>query len=110
MINRLLAQCTVAQLERAEQWYSQVLDHGVDTHPMPGLAEWHLGDNFGVQVWVDADNAGHSTVILNETDLDGAAERVTAAGIHHDGPQAGGGARILQLTDPDGNLVVFAGA
>lgn len=32
------------------------------------------------------------------------------AGIHHDGPQPGGGARILQLADPDGNRVVLTGA
>ena len=77
---------------------------------MPGLIEWHLGDAFGVQVWSEPDRAGQSSVVLDETDLDAAAVRAAEAGINHDGPQRGGGARILQLTDPDGNRVVLTGA
>lgn len=29
--------------------------------------------------------------------------------IDHEGPQEGGGARVLQLLDPDGNRVVLSG-
>jgi hypothetical protein len=47
--------------------------------------------------------------VLEDTDLDGAAARLTDEGIRHDGPQPGGGARILQLLDPDGNRVVLTG-
>jgi len=77
---------------------------------MPGLIEWHLGDSYGLQVWSESDRAGHSSVVVEETDLDGAAAHATEVGILHDGPQPGGGARILQLADPDGNRVVPTGA
>ncbi len=109
MIHRLLGNCTVTDLERAEQWYTRLFGRGPDARPMAGLLEWHLGDTFGVQVWSEADRAGRSTVVLDETDLDAAAARATDAGIEHGGPQPGGGARILQLTDPDGNRVVLTG-
>lgn len=109
MIRRMLAGCTVTDSGRAEEWYTRLFDREPDTRPMSGLIEWHLGDTFGVQVWLDPDRAGHSSLVLEETDLDAVAERLAAAGIPHNGPQPGGGARILQLTDPDGNSVVLTG-
>ena len=109
MIQGLLANCTVADLHRAEEWYASLLGRAVDARPMPGLLEWHLGDSFGLQVWAEPDRAGGSTVVLTMADLDAAADRLTKAGLRHDGPEAGGGARILQLADPDGNRVILTG-
>jgi predicted enzyme related to lactoylglutathione lyase len=110
MIRGVLAHCTVTNLDRAEEWYTRLFDREPDDRPMPGLLEWHLGDTFGLQVWSESDRAGQSSVVLDETDLDAAAARLTAAGLDHGGLQSGGGARILQLTDPDGNRVVITGA
>ncbi|MGH8880389.1 MAG: VOC family protein [Stackebrandtia sp.] len=109
MIHRLLANCTVTDGERAEAWYTRLFGHEPDTRPMPGLIEWQLSDTFGLQVWTEPDRAGGSTVVLDETDLDAAAAHLTATGIDHTGPQPGGGARILRVSDPDGNRVVFTG-
>lgn len=109
MIDHVLAQCTVTDLERAERWYRDLFERAPDARPMPGLLEWHLGEGFGVQVWSEPDRAGKSAVVLGESDLDGAAARLTEAGFAHEGPQPGGGARILQLSDPDGNRVVLFG-
>lgn len=110
MIRRVYANCTVTDLDRAEEWYTRLFGRAPDARPMPGLIEWRLGDTFGVQVWSEPDRAGQSSVVLEETELDAAAARAAEAGIGHDGPQPGGGARILQLTDPDGNRVVLTGA
>ncbi|MDE9365489.1 VOC family protein [Luteipulveratus sp. YIM 133132] len=110
MINGVLGQSTVTDLARAEEWYTRLFDREPDSRPMDGLLEWHLGDGFGVQVWAEADRAGRSSIVLVETDLDAVATRLAAAGVDHDGPQPGGGARVLQLTDPDGNRVVITGA
>ncbi|MCO4265296.1 hypothetical protein NG697_20705 [Pseudarthrobacter sp. MDT3-26] len=76
---------------------------------MPGPIEWRFATP-SVQVWSEPDRAGQSSVLLEETELDAAATRAAEAGIGHDGPQPGGGARILPLTDPDGNRVVLTGA
>ncbi len=109
MIRGLFAQCTVSDVGQAEEWYSRVFDRGADARPMTGLLEWRLGDGFGLQVWSEPERAGRSSVVLEDTDLDETAERLSATGIDHNGPQPGGGARILQLADPDGNRVVFTG-
>ncbi|SEE81216.1 VOC family protein [Ruania alba] len=110
MIRSVYAQCTVTDLGRAEDWYTRLFGREPDARPMPGLIEWHLGETFGVQVWSEPDRSGNSTMVLHETDLDAAADHALQAGIHHDGPQPGGGARILPLTDPDGNRVVITGS
>jgi catechol 2,3-dioxygenase-like lactoylglutathione lyase family enzyme len=110
MISGVLAQSTVTDLESAEDWYSRLFGRAPDARPMPGLLEWHLGVGFGVQVYSEPDRAGRSAIVLEETDLDSAAARLAREGVGHDGPQPGGGARILQLLDADGNRVVLAGA
>ncbi|GAB3476098.1 VOC family protein [Nocardiopsis coralliicola] len=109
MIIGLLAQCTVTDLDRAEEWYTRLLERGPDARPMAGLIEWYFAENAGLQVWSEPDRAGRSTVVLHENDMDAAAARLNAAGIADGSPQPGGGARILQLADPDGNRVVLAG-
>lgn len=110
MITRVLAQCTVSDLDRARGWYGGLFERTPNAEPMPGLIEWHIGDSAGLQVWSEPDRAGASSVVFGDTDIDAVASRMTGLGINHDGPQPGGGARILQLSDPDGNRVVFFGA
>ena len=80
-IRRVLAQSTVTELEPAVQWYSLLFDAEPDARPMEGLVEWHLGQAFGVQVWLEPDRAGHSSMVLDESDLDALADRLTAAGL-----------------------------
>jgi hypothetical protein len=106
----LLAQAVVTDLAVAEQWYSTLFGGEPQARPMEGLLEWHLETTFGVQVWLDPARAGHSAMVIDESDIDALAARLTAAGLDHGGPQEGGGARVLILTDPDGNHVVFSGA
>jgi predicted enzyme related to lactoylglutathione lyase len=110
MFHHVLAQCTVTDVDRAEDWYARLLGRGPDTRPMPGLVEWYVGDSAGLQVWSEPGRAGKSSVVLGVTDLDGAASRARDEGLAHDGPQAGGDGRIVLLVDPDGNRVVLAGA
>ncbi len=106
---RLLAQMTVTDSTAAESWYSRLFGRGPDATPMPGLLEWHLADTFGVQVWAEADRAGHSCMVLDESDLDDLAARLDGIGIAHDGVQDATTVRVLPVVDPDGNRVVFTG-
>ncbi|WP_461635225.1 VOC family protein [Glutamicibacter soli] len=109
MFKSLLANCTVSDLKRAEQWYMRLLSREPDRRPMDGLLEWHLGHGFGLQVWHEPERAGRSTIVLEVSNLDSEALRLSKAGFVHGGPEQGGGARILQLADPDGNRIVIAG-
>ncbi|MGY1740880.1 MULTISPECIES: VOC family protein [unclassified Blastococcus] len=104
----VLAQSTVSDLAAAERWYTLLWDRGPDARPMPGLLEWHLPGSSGLQVWSEPDRAGRSSVVLATDDLEGVVARLRAAGATQEGPQPGGGGRVLVLADPDGNRVVLA--
>lgn len=112
----VLAQSAVADLETAERWYRVLFDRGPDARPMDGLLEWRLTGGpaaSGVQVWRDAERAGRSCAVLTTSGadaLDALALRLTRAGVDHGGTEPGGGARLLRLIDPDGNLVVVTSA
>jgi hypothetical protein len=109
-VQRVLAQATVRDLGVAEQWYTTVFDGPPDTRPMAGLIEWHLGEAFGVQVWAEPERAGRSSMVLDETDLDALANRLSRAGVEHAELEQATSARILRLSDPDGNRIVFTQA
>lgn len=104
---RLLSNHRVADLDRAEAWYTALVGHGPDARPMEGLLEWHLGAAAGIQVWLEPDAAGRSGCTVAVADLDALAERLSAAGLEHDGVEQASTVRILRLTDPDGNRVVL---
>jgi hypothetical protein len=76
---------------------------------MDGPNEWHLGESFGVRVWLESDRAGRSVMVLSESDLDRLIAR-DSAGVSHDAPQDVTASRILVLTDPDGNRIVLTAA
>ena len=109
MFTSLLANTTVKDQALAQDWYTRLFGRDPDAAPMPGLLEWHFASEFGLQVWAEPQRAGYSTAVIGESDLDAFADRLSVAGIEHGGPQPGGGQRILQITDPDGNRIVFSG-
>lgn len=105
----VLAQSTVTDLDRSQDWYAALFGRGPDATPMPGLLEWHLGEGYGVQVFAEPGRAGHSSTVLCETDLDAVAARLSATGLDHQGVEHATSSRILRLLDPDGNRVVLIG-
>ena len=107
--SRLLAQMTVADLDRATAWYSIVFDREPDANPMDGLVEWHLAATFGVQLWADPDRAGKSAMVIDVSDLDALATRLTEHEIAHSGIENVTESRILPVTDPEGNQILFTG-
>lgn len=109
MFTGLMASITVKDQGQAQDWYTKVFGRDPDATPMPGLLEWHFGSEFGIQVWAEPERAGYSTAVIGESDLDALADRLAAAGIDRGGAQPGGGQRILQMADPDGNRIVFSG-
>lgn len=109
MFEGMLGNCTVSDLGRAERWFALLFERGPDRRPMDGLLEWHLGPGFGLQVWLEPERSGHSTVVLEVADLQAVATRLAAAGLDHHGPEQGGGGQLVQLADPDGNRIVLAG-
>lgn len=85
-------------------------ERGPDARPMPGLLEWYMDETAGLQVWSEPARASPSTVVIGTDDLDAVADRLAAAGVNHEGVQPGGGGRILQVADSDGNRIVLTGS
>ncbi|WAC56318.1 VOC family protein [Gordonia sp. SL306] len=105
-IHGVLAQSTVADLARAESWYTAVLGTGPTDRPMDGLVEWQFGEQYGLQVELEPEWAGRSTVVLVESDLDAFERHLDAVGVDHPEIVDATAVRFLQLEDPDGNRVV----
>jgi len=106
-INAVYATLACTDLDRSTEWYADLFDRAPDARPMEGLAEWRLGASAGVQLRRDADRAGQGVVTLIVSAIATERERVEALAPGE--LEEGGGALILRLRDPDGNLVVMAG-
>lgn len=108
-IEGVLAQAVVTDLDRAVEWYTTVFGKAPDDRPMDGLVEWHFGPSCGVQVWLEPERAGRSSMVLDDGDLDAMARRLKADGVTHGDIEQVTSSRILRLADPDGNRIVIAG-
>ena len=109
-ITSVLAQAVVTDLDRALVWYGRLFGRKPDANPMEGLHEWHFGSACGVQVWSEPDRAGHATIVLAESDLEALAAHVGESGLGEADIEQLTASRALQLSDPDGNRLVFTGA
>lgn len=97
----------VTHAPQAAAWYARVL--GAHTHaPMPGVYEWTLERGGVLQVFEDAENAGHASVTFAVADLEQAIERLQSLGVDVFDRTAPADVSTVQVRDADGNRVVFA--
>lgn len=108
-LDRIFAQLACTSLERSEGWFQRLFDRGPDDRPMQHLAEWRFGDRGGLQLFQDAANASHGVLTLEVDDLPTEHRRLEDAGLNPPRIEAGDHLDLLQLRDPDQNLVVLAG-
>lgn len=104
------ANVAVADHAAATAWYVQLFGRDVDSRPMDGLAEWDIAAAGGLQVALDAERAGTATVTLIVDDLAACVAELRGRGIDAPDVTVGTGAQFVQITDPDGNTLVFAAA
>lgn len=109
-ITNVRAVIAVAEHDAALLWYERLFGRPADLHPMDGLAEWDLTSSGGLQVQRDADLAGSSQATLIVDDLDASVAELHGRGIETPDITVGSGAQFVQLTDPEGNAIVFAAA
>lgn len=107
-ISNVLAAIALTDLEAAEAWYAALFGRGRDAAPMDGLVEWRFPGGGWVQVFTDADRAGHMSISLVTDDIEAVRARLGEAGHaiewSFDGPVTSG----TVIRDPDGNRIVFA--
>ena len=88
-------------------WYSKWLGRGPDVVPSEGVAEWNLADAGWLQVGLDPEKAGQTSVVLMVPDVVTQRQACSDAGLAPGEIQDYGVVKLVSLVDPDGNQVTF---
>lgn len=107
--HRMLAQCTVTDLNRAEAWYGKLFEREPDAVRWTGLIEWHFGRHMGLQIWYEPDRAGRSTVVLDVPGFGDEIRRLKQLDVAKEDHVSTARFRVVTLHDPDDNRVVLTG-
>ena len=91
----------------AVSWYEKWIGRGPDVEPMEGVAEWQLAENAWIQVSVDPEPAGKSTVVVGVGDIDAQCSTCAAAGVTVGEINDYGFIKTAEAVDPAGNKVLF---
>lgn len=107
-ISSVIAVVPVKDQDKAIEWYKKLLGRNADIVPMDGVAEWQLAENAWLQVTMDPERAGSTTVIIGVNDIDeqhsACAEANVALGEVIEYP---GIIKMADAIDPDGNKITF---
>ena len=106
--DRIFAQISCSDIAVSRLWFESFFGRAPDTEPMAGLSEWHHQNAAGLQLFENADDAGHGTLTVIVSDLKAEHSRIEALGLKPGPIEAAMTTSLVRLTDPDGNLVVLA--
>ena len=107
-IQQIYGQLNCSDLSASQEWFEKLFDRAPDTTPMAGLAEWHHRGAAGLQLFENSEHAGHGTLTLIVTDLRAEHARIESAGLNPGPIEPTTSANLMQMNDPDGNLIVLA--
>jgi predicted enzyme related to lactoylglutathione lyase len=107
-ITSVMAAVTVADFDAALDWYQRFFGHPADLRPMDGPAEWRLTETGVVQVVSGSDRGGSALLTLGVEDLNGIIAELAARGLTVGAVTEGVIARIVSISDPEGNTITFA--
>ena len=77
---------------------------------MDGLVEWHFTDSAAVQLHENKANAGKSTLTIGVLAVEHELRRLHEQGLKPGPIEPAKDLFIMQMRDPDGNLVAMASA
>jgi hypothetical protein len=97
----------VADHAEAVTWYQKWIGRGPDVKPMEGVAEWQLAKNAWIQVFVDPESAGHTTIVVGVADIDTQRAACTAANVVVGDVSDYGFVKTAEAVDPAGNKILF---
>lgn len=107
-IQKVFSVACVTDLEKSIRWYAALIGREADDRPMDGLAQWHIGENAGLQLVLDIEKSGTSLITMIIPSMNEARERLGESGIQLEPDIRGDFGIIAQISDPDGNRVTFA--
>lgn len=105
---KIYAQLNCSDLSASQSWYESFFGRSPDASPMAGLAEWHHEASAGLQLFENADDAGHGTLTLIVDGLEGEHARLMEAGLKPNDIEPATSTSLVRLNDPGGNLIVLA--
>jgi uncharacterized protein YndB with AHSA1/START domain len=97
----------VRDFSEALTWYAQWLRRPPDLQPAEDVAEWQIADAAWIQVTLDAQAAGQTTVVIGVSDIEAQRLECQAAGITLGEIHDYGFIKTAESTDPAGNAIVF---
>jgi hypothetical protein len=92
---------------KAVTWYQKWIGRAPDVEPMDGIAEWQLSENAWIQVTVDPESAGHTTVVVGVKDIDAQRSACAAVEIAVGDVNDYGFVKTTEAIDPAGNKILF---
>ena len=107
-ITNALAAIAVRDLAESARWYTLLFGVEPTAQPMDGLQEWQFPDGGWLQVYENAEHAGHGAVTLVVTDISACRTNLANLGYSEVRSVDSPSASLAILLDPDGNQVVFA--
>jgi hypothetical protein len=109
-IATVFAHVSCSDLPVSTRWYERLFGKPPDRRPMPRLAEWQFSESAEVQLYEEKEHAGHSTLTLGVLPLEPERQRLLEAGLQPGPIEETEDFFIMQIRDPDWNLIVFASA
>ena len=105
-----LAGVAVSDIAAAIEWYEALVGRPPDIRPLPHVAGWQFPGGGWVEVFVDKERAGKSTVIFAVLNTEKQLEELAARNIPiiYETPSEEIG-EVAMVEDPDGNRIVLAG-
>lgn len=91
----------------AVTWYKKWIGRAPDVEPMEGVAEWQLAENAWIQVSVDPDAAGKTSVVVGVEDIDAHVASLAREGVTCGEIQDYDFIKLSEAVDPEGNKINF---
>jgi hypothetical protein len=93
---------------KAVMWYQKWIGRAPDVEPMEGIAEWQLVGSAWIQVTVDPEAAGRTTIVVGVKDIDAQRSACAAVGVAVGDVSDYGFVKTAEAVDPAGNKILFA--
>lgn len=92
---------------KAVKWYEKWIGRAPDLEPTEGIAEWKLAENAWIQVSVDPEFAGRTTVVGGVKDIDAQRSACAAVKVSVGDVSDYGFVKTADAVDPAGNKIRF---
>ncbi|OFC68789.1 VOC family protein [Alteromonas confluentis] len=107
-INGVISVLPVKEFDRALDFYTRLFEREPDIIPMDGVAEWQLLEGAWIQLSVDPEKAGSTSVVITVTDIDKHHHFCESNGLPiGDIIEYPGVIKLAEVSDPEGNKVSF---